>query len=155
MIPSSLVFENFAVNIFTGITNLFEDSYFLLNGLWYFMSNFEDGITPVTSDCLTKVSSWTDNSIFTFSKATYPHLPTRLLPSDEEKHRPRLKGGQSLTVCSLRVQLLLRNCFCLSENRLIRISSLSEGLCRFLSFSCSAVWIVGVRNPPWGYLFFW
>ena len=57
LIPSSPVFENIAVNLVTGITNMYGDSYFSLNGLWYFISNFEDGIARVTSDCLTKFSS--------------------------------------------------------------------------------------------------
>ena len=57
LIPSSTVFENIAVNLVTGITNMYGDSYFSLNGLWYFISNFEDGIARVASDFLTKFSS--------------------------------------------------------------------------------------------------
>ena len=65
-IPRQPILENVVVNFVVGITNLVGNSPFLLIVVWSLGSIFGDRIARVSSDCLTKFSSWTDNSIFNY-----------------------------------------------------------------------------------------
>ena len=65
-IPRYPILENIAVTFVSVITKLVENSLFSLIVLWYLINSFGDGIACVARDCLTKISSYIDKSIFNF-----------------------------------------------------------------------------------------
>ena len=113
------------------------------------MRSFGYGIAHVTSGCPAKLSSWIDKPIFTlpinlFASSNRAITFGRRARSSKFKRWSRTHRLYYSTIITI-VELV-----CLSKNRLTRIYSVSEGLRRFLLFSCLGVKIIGIGNPPQG-----
>ena len=90
---------------------------------------------------------------FSLSWVICSHPQIGRSPSGRERGRTPLTDSLKPTIYSPQLGLLWWVWFSLSEHRLIRTSSISEGLHIFFWFSCSGVWSVGVRKPLWGGFF--
>ena len=90
---------------------------------------------------------------FSLSRVICLHPQTGQSPLAREWGGPPWTCGHRPTVYSPQFGLLVWSWFYLSEHRLISIFSISEGLCRFIWFSCLSIQNVRVGKPPSGGFF--